>query len=137
MNTPKSIEELTKHIEQAVEDYVAEGRKAAKAAMERAFSSSPNTKQRSSTAPRSKVQRSRGGRRSGEQLAELRTRLCEQVCMYPGEAMVTFATELGMPVRELHRPMEVLKREGRVRTVGQRRLTRYFPTVDMAASPST
>lgn len=137
MNAPKSIEELTKHIEQAVEGYVAEGRKAAVAAMERAFSSSPSTTRRSKAAPRPKGEkRATGARRSGEELAELQAQLCELVRTHPGEAMVTFATELGMSVRELHRPMSVLKREGRVRTVGQRHLTRYFPTVEATVPAS-
>jgi DNA-binding NtrC family response regulator len=137
MSTPKSIEELTRHIEQAVGGYLAEGRKAAVAAMERAFSSAPNTVGRSSSTQRPKGKtRAAGARRSGKELAEVRAQLCELVCRQPGEAMVTFATELGMSVRELHRPMSVLKREGRVRTVGQRHLTRYFPTVDAVVSAS-
>jgi hypothetical protein len=137
MSTPKSIEDLTKHVEQAVEQYVAEGRKAAVAALERAFSWKPNMAGRPSAMPRPKGKvRTAGGRRSSEELAEVRARLCELVRARPGEAMVTFATELGMSVRELHRPMSVLKREGQVRTVGQRHLTRYFPTVDAAVSAS-
>jgi hypothetical protein len=137
MNTPKSIEDLTKPIEQAVEQYVAEVRRAAVAVLERAFSSSPSTGARSSTTPRPRVKaRAVDARRSGEELAEVRARLCELVRTRPGEAMITFATELGMSVRELHRPMSVLKREGRVRTVGQRQLTRYFPTVDVVRSTS-
>ena len=46
--------------------------------------------------------------------------------------MVTFATELDTSVRELGRPISVLKREGRVRTVGQRYLTRYWTSPDFA-----
>ena len=43
--------------------------------------------------------------------------------------MTMFAAELGMSVHELHRPMSVLRRKGRVRSVGQRRMMRYFPGV--------
>ena len=105
--------------------------------MERAFSG-PSKTQQSSATPRPKgATRKAGVRRSGEELAELRTKLCELVRRHPGEAMVTFATEVDTSVRELGRPMSVLKREGRVRTVGQPHLTRYFPTVDAIAPTST
>ena len=43
--------------------------------------------------------------------------------------MVTFAEALGAPVSTLQRPMARLKGSGRVRSVGQRHLTRYFPSV--------
>lgn len=137
MSTPRSIEELSKHIEQAVEQYVAEGRRAAREALERALSSNSasNSNRRSSATPRTKGKaRSAGARRSGEEVAKLSAQLCELVRTHPGEAMVTFAAELDTSVRELQRPMSVLKREGRVRAVGQRHLTRYFPTVDAGVS---
>jgi len=48
--------------------------------------------------------------------------------------MVVFADEAGVAARALERPMAKLKAEGRVRSVGQRNLTRYFPAV---VRPST
>jgi hypothetical protein len=48
--------------------------------------------------------------------------------------MTMFASELEMSVRELNRPMSRLKREGRVRSVGQRHLMRYFPAVGRKAT---
>lgn len=36
---------------------------------------------------------------------------------------------VGAPARTLHRPMMLLKRAGRVRSVGTRHATRYFPAV--------
>ena len=60
--------------------------------------------------------------------------LYEQVCAKPGEPMLAFAAELGATPRELHRPMMTLKRAGRVRTVGERHRTRYFPAVVAGAS---
>ena len=75
MSTPKSIEELAKHIEQGVEGYVVEGRRVAFAAMERAFSG-PSKTQQSSATPRPKGATGKPAvRRSGEELAELRTKL--------------------------------------------------------------
>jgi hypothetical protein len=41
--------------------------------------------------------------------------------------MAVIAQAVGAPARELNRPAIVLRREGRVRSVGQRGSTRYFP----------
>jgi hypothetical protein len=46
---------------------------------------------------------------------------------HPGETMVVLAPQLGASADDLHRPMSLLKRSGRVRSVGQRHQTRYFP----------
>jgi hypothetical protein len=42
--------------------------------------------------------------------------------------MPKFAQALGVTVRELHRPMDMLRRAGRIRSVGRKQSTRYFPT---------
>ncbi len=44
--------------------------------------------------------------------------------------MAVLAPAVGATPRELHRPMATLKRDGRVRSVGQRHQTRYYPTTD-------
>jgi ribosomal 50S subunit-recycling heat shock protein len=75
-----------------------------------------------------------GTRRSGAEIEAICERLCERVRVRPGASMVTFASELGTTVRALERPMAKLKAEGRVRSVGQRHLTSYFPAVPRAAS---
>jgi hypothetical protein len=68
-------------------------------------------------------------RRSAEQIAGLAEQLYELVCAEPGESMARLAEQTGIRACELHRPMSKLKAEGRVRSVGQRHLTRYFPAV--------
>jgi len=81
--------------------------------------------------------RASNGRRSAVELSALGERLHEAVCAHPGETMSVLAPKLGKTPRELQRPMTVLKRANRVRSVGQRHLTRYFPTLARAvASPS-
>jgi hypothetical protein len=40
---------------------------------------------------------------------------------------VVLAAGVGAPVRELVRPAKHLKKAGRIRTVGERNMTRYFP----------
>ncbi len=57
----------------------------------------------------------------------LSERLYEAVCANPGALMSVLAAQVGATARALHRPAMVLKRAGRVRSVGQRQLTRYFP----------
>jgi len=76
-----------------------------------------------------KVVRAASRRRNPAELTALSDRLHKAVCARPGEAMVVFATELGVTVRELHRPMANLKRAGQVRSVGERHRTRYFQSV--------
>lgn len=66
----------------------------------------------------------------------LSERLYEAVCAHPGETMTVLAPELGSSARALHRPMAALKRSGRVRSVGQRRDTRYYPVVTRSARAS-
>src|ERR1019366_3122193 len=45
----------------------------------------------------------------------------------PGETMTVIAPTVGATARELNRPMLRLKQAGRVRSVGMRHATRYFP----------
>jgi hypothetical protein len=49
------------------------------------------------------------------------------VCAQPGETMAVLAPQLGESPKQLHRPMSRLRRDGRVRSVGARSWTRYFP----------
>jgi hypothetical protein len=51
------------------------------------------------------------------------------VCAQPGETMSVLGPALGHSPRELNRPMLALKRSGRVRSVGERHHTRYYPAV--------
>jgi len=61
-------------------------------------------------------------------------RLYQVVCTNPGEAMAVLAREVGASARELQRPMALLKQAGRVRSVGQRSSTRYFPRAHAASA---
>jgi hypothetical protein len=67
-------------------------------------------------------------RRTPAEVAELGERFYEVLCAHPGEAMVILAAKVGATPRELHRSVTLLKRAGRVRSVGQRGAMRYFPT---------
>lgn len=122
MSTP-SIEQLETQIEQLVAAHLAAVRAAAGAAVERAFGTP--------AAPGPKAMRPRGsspnGRRTPEEIKALGDRLYEAVCADAGQTMTVLAPRLGAMPSELQRPMTRLKRAGRVRSVGQRHQTRYFP----------
>jgi hypothetical protein len=73
-------------------------------------------------------------RRPPTEVAGLAEQLYAAVRANPGEQMIVFARQLGQTPRALNRPMLLLKTAGRVRSAGQRHLTRYFPmTLSKAA----
>ena len=117
---------LGERIEQLVRDYISATRVAAQAAMDRAFATSVEAKakkQRHKVAPRT------SRRRPSAELASLGERLYAAMCKAPGETMMILGPAVGRSARELQRPMALLKRAGRVRSVGTRQATRYYPMV--------
>jgi hypothetical protein len=124
-------ETLSDQIEQLVRAHIEATRREASEALARAFSTA-FAASRANTAPR--PTRTIGRRRGAAALSALGERLYEAVRAQPGETMAVLAPELGCSPRELHRPMAALKRTGRVRSVGQRTQTRYYPTAARSAS---
>lgn len=129
MGNPKTLEDLGVQIEALVSEYLDEVRRGAQQAVERGLSAASSTTSKPSKLS-AKPKRTPSKRRSPTELAELGEALCALIHERPGESMVVFAGELGVSVRELHRPMTLLKRAGRIRSVGQRHLTRYFPAIN-------
>ena len=135
MKMPGTPEQLADAIESLVASYMDEVRVAAQRAVERSLmrgvAARPSSKRSDArrAAPRSGVKR-----RSQTELDEACEELCKQVRAHPGASMVTLAEEMGIPMSALQRPMAKLRTEGRVRSVGQRHLTRYFPAVLRAAA---
>lgn len=118
------IERLEQQIEHLIREHLAECARRAKLAVERAFAS---TTKRSGATRAGSGRRAVGKRRSVEEIDELAERLAVAVCAKPGTTMVVLAAEVGATVAELERPATRLKRAGRIRTVGERNMTRYFP----------
>lgn len=56
------------------------------------------------------------------------------LCRNPGETMTTLAPQVGSSPRALQVAVARLKRTGRVRAVGQRQHTRYFPMTATTAA---
>ena len=121
--------DLGEQIERLVREHIAASHKAAQEAMERAFSSAAKAPPRMMASGR-RV----GTKRPSGDIAALGDRLYRAVCAKPGETMVVLAPMAGASSRELHRPMTLLRRAGRVRAVGRRHMTRYFPMANGAAS---
>jgi hypothetical protein len=130
MQKPQNAGELAEAIETLVASYLDEAHRAAQLALERSLSR-PTSVTRASKrkADRPVAPGAPSKRRTAAELADLCERLYRLVCARPGEPMAVFADELGVASHALQRPMGRLKAAGRVRTVGQRHSTRYFPTV--------
>jgi hypothetical protein len=75
-----------------------------------------------------------GKRRGVAELTALGERFYRALCSKPGETMAVLAADVGATPRELHRAVAGLKQTGRVRAVGQRASTRYFPLANSSAA---
>jgi hypothetical protein len=123
-------QDLCNRIEHLVEEYISATRAAAQAALNRAFATSTTATvkpSRSTTAGPTSSRSRTGARRAADEIGALSERLYEAVCRKPGERMSVIAPVVGATARELNRPMRRLKQSGRVRSVGKRYATRYFP----------
>lgn len=138
MSAPKTPEELARRIESLVAAYVSEAERVAQAALSHSFSNAHDRPGKKSTPasakPSTPNSRQQSSRRTPQQLADLADQLAARVVDQPGESMASFAKHMGVSVRDMHRPMTMLKDQGRVRSVGQRTLTRYFPAAQALAS---
>jgi hypothetical protein len=125
MNNTNSAEDLGQRIEQMIKEHIAASRDCAQQAIGRAFANAA----RASTptvAPR-RVRSAPGKKRPPADIAALGERFYEAVCAKPGETMTILAVDVGVSASELHRSVTLLRRAGRVRAVGSRNHTRYFP----------
>lgn len=132
MTNTNTTQDLARRIERLVQEHISDIHVAAQAALERAFAAEVEAKRR----PRQPAERPRstGKRRASAEVAALGERFYEAVCERPGEAMAVLAPVVGATARELHRAVTVLKRAGRIRSVGSRNATRYFPMLGEAAA---
>ena len=125
MTNTNGTEDLSGGIERLVREHIAAIHASARAAMDRAFASAV------AAGPKARARRAKRAtcpKRPSADIAALGERFYEAACAKPGETMGVLAREVGASARELHRSVTLLRRAGRVRAVGQRHLTRYFPT---------
>lgn len=133
MSNTTSNQELGERIERLVQEHIAASRKTAQKAVERAFALGTVVPSRARQGRKNSGSGS-SKRRTPMEIAALGERLYEAVCAKPGETMSVLAADVGVSARELHRPMSTLKRGGRVRSVGARSFTRYFPMTNGASA---
>jgi len=129
MTNTNTNPDLGQRIEQLVREHIAASRRTAQEAVERAFASAEAVPARARLGRASQGQK----RRASAELVVLGERFYKAVCAKPGEMMTVLAAEVGASARDLHRSVALLKRAGRVRAVGSRSLTRYFPMANGAA----
>jgi hypothetical protein len=115
-------ESLAEQIDKLVREHLEQVQAEAALAVQRAFAAT-----RVAPKPRS-TKRATSKRRDPKEVAELAERLHARIVAEPGESMTVYSHKLGASVRELHRPMTLLRRAGRLRTTGVRNNTRYYPT---------
>ena len=118
--------DLEQRIEQLVREHIAAVQRGAREAIDRAFAGAAGAARKPAQTVAATAARS-GKRRARAELSAVAERLYRTVCAHPGEGIVALAAELGVSARELQRPMALLRESGRVRSVGQRHLTRYYP----------
>ena len=121
--------DLAEGIERLVREYISTIHITAQTAVKRAIGAGVPTDVLSKEKQMRAPSESRAGtRRASDEIGTLSERVYEVLCRMPGERMTVLAPAVGATSRELHRPMTLLKRAGRVRSVGTRHATRYFPT---------
>ena len=136
MRTASTPEQLANAIESLVASYINEVRQAVQHAVERSLSRPMAAGRRSKKGndDGSPAPESTSKRRTAAQLEQTCEQLCALVRARPGESIAVLAEEMGESAMTLQRPMAKLRTEGRVRSVGERHMTRYFPAVVRAAS---
>jgi len=127
--------DLAKQIEDLVRQHVDALRASAAAAVARAFAAVPPPlsaraiPQTRPVRPRKKA----APRRGPEELVALGERFYAVLCQRPGETMATLAPQVGVAPRVLQVAVGRLRHDGRVRVIGKKQYTRYYP---MATSAS-
>jgi hypothetical protein len=123
--------DLAANIEHLVREYISTIRSEAQGAVERAVaaavSGNAGARVKKQGGPSPAPSRRPGKRRASDEIVTLGERFYDALCRSPGETMTVLAPIVGATARELNRSTLVLKRAGRIRTVGTRQATRYFP----------
>jgi hypothetical protein len=124
MSNTHSAQDLGQRIEQLIQEHFTASRLAAAEAVARGFgaaASKPSIQRGRASKP------SPGRKRPSADIAALGERFYEALCARPGETMTVLSAEVGASARDLQRPVTLLRRAGKVRSVGTRQATRYYP----------
>ena len=123
--------DLAKQIEDLIQQHVDALRASAAAAVARAFAAVPPASSTRASTPTKPIRMRKKGaqRRAPEELVALGERFYTVLCRQPGELMTTLAPHVGVAPRVLQVAVARLRREGRVRVIGKKQQTRYYPLV--------
>jgi len=131
MNTSTSRQSLEEKIEELIRAEMMGIRASVAAAVERGLSATSSTPRQPER--RRARARAQSKRRTDEEVAQLVERFLAAVNASPGQTMSTLASETGATPRELRVAVVKLKQAGRLRLVGQRQYTKYFPGIAPSA----
>jgi hypothetical protein len=126
MSNTTTAQDLGQRIEQMIQEHIAASRACALQAVARAFASEAATRLPGAS-PARRTRAAPGKRRASADIAALGERFYEAVCAKPGERMAVLSGDVGASARELNRSVQLLRHAGRIRSVGSRHQTRYFP----------
>lgn len=131
--------DLAKQIEDLVRQHVDALRASAAAAVARAFAAAPPpvSARASTQAKPVRTRRKAAPRRAPDELVALGERFYAVVCRQPGETMTTLAPQVGVAPPVLQVAVARLRRDGRVRAIGKRQHTRYYPMATSSAATAT
>ena len=125
--TSESLERrIEKAVEQVVREYLSECEALATSAVTRAFekaSARPSPKPQAGAAKKQK----RATPRSWRDIEAQAEKLHAVICAHPGETMSVLAPAAGATAPQLRLAAARLRSAGRVRSIGERGSTRYFP----------
>ncbi len=120
-------------VEELVRDYVAQAHAAVIAGAKRGMENIHRGPSRSGPGRRGARARdhapasARSAKRTPARLEEIADGLYERVRATPGGTMSQFATELGLSIKELQLPRDMLQAQKRIRTTGVRHRMQYYP----------
>jgi len=126
----KNEKQFYKEIELAVENIISASHKLTKVTLDQAFNQLKSKKRQTVFVKTTNNVGKIIEKRSAEELANLRERFHKAVCEYPGQTMKILSAKLNLEVRELHFPAVQLRTQGKIKIVGNRQFTRYFPRTD-------
>jgi hypothetical protein len=122
-------QQLRQDLEAAVKKFLIGCRAQAHATVDRALGAAGPTSAspRKAKARKSSDPSKRSKRRTADELAALSEQLYEAIAASPGQTMVVFSEQMGVSPLHLQPAVARLRADNRIRTVGARQQTRYFP----------
>jgi hypothetical protein len=132
------MDNLQNQVNSRVEAFVAEITELARAAAYQALSAGlDHTQFVSGRGATTSLRGRTGGKRTGDEIAQMADAFLAHVTANPGQRMEYIAKELGVATPELMLPVRKLLADGKLRVEGQKRATQYYPADGGSGSAKT